>query len=271
MKTVSEVLFAVGNGITEPYYALIDGVVCVIKFINNPEGPTALINEYVGYSLANSAGLRLPEYGFATTTSETLFEEKEMQQEYSNCICFYTVFIEKTVLFRSPKQISDCENHDLINILLIDCILCNPDRNPGNLLLKKPKNEPLLIYPIDYSHAFHLGVLWPYDNTLRKIENGVIELNIADYLSQQIPCLFMESRRFTREELTECGRIMMTKLSCLNTEEILNRIPIDLFNKVPEIDRDAFINFLNRRVLGINTITNDICEKFGIAEEVSLN
>lgn len=271
MKIVTEVLSAVGNGITEPYYALIDGVLCVIKFINNPEGATALINEYVGYSIANSAGLRLPEYGFATTTSETSFEETEMQQEYTSCICFYTVFIEKTVLFRSAKQIVECESHDLLNILLIDCILCNTDRNPGNLLLKKSKKAPLIIYPIDYTHAFHLGVLWPYDNALAKIESGIIQLNVADYLSQQIPCLFKESRRFTREELTGCGRIMMNQLLGLNIEEMLNSIPNNLFDEVPEINKDSFVNFLNQRVLGINNITNDICEQFGIAKEVSLN
>mgnify|MGYP001072021108 CR=1 FL=1 len=102
---VQEIRNSVGNGSTDPHHAIIDGIDCVIKGIENPEGHIALVNEYFGYKIAEKCGLRVPKYGFSNINDFTKTKSEYSETFPQHSICFYTHTIKNVVLLRSIRQL----------------------------------------------------------------------------------------------------------------------------------------------------------------------
>ncbi|EUJ56611.1 HipA family kinase [Listeria fleischmannii] len=202
---VTNVRNSVGNGTTKPHYGVIDEKLCVIKGINNPEKHLVLFNEYFGYSLAKILGLNTPDFGFALISHKTLFDDERKKKYFiPGCLCFFTTYIEKTVLLRGVKQLSGAEESDLLGILLFDLLICNIDRNPGNLLLRKPKNQNLTMYPIDYTHAFELQAIWDQGQLSRYVKEPREEIDLERIHTQRIHQDIKEAKTFRAENIEGC-------------------------------------------------------------------
>lgn len=262
---VSEVMNMVGNGVTEPHYGIINGVHCVIKSINNPEGHLALFNEFVGYSIAELFQLSLPNFGFAVITNETKFDEEITKQVFTeNSLCFYTEQIEKALPLRSSKQISDATEMELLKILYLDYLICNKDRNPGNILVRKTKIRSLQIFPIDYTHAFELQVLWDGLQLKRFVDNPLEEVDSVSVSEQLIHQIIRESKNFNLSIIEECRDYLFDKLKDFDIRLVVKEIPETLLSLIDDEDYYLFIEFVNIRLNSLNEITDKLLQNLSL-------
>ncbi len=158
---ISEVYDMVDVGVTCPIRGrLSDGSVAYIKYPHNPCGNIVLINEYIGYSMAQALRITIPEFGICLLKEDVIAPingEIFDALDASNCgYCFYTKAIEKSVPFSAAltSTHSLIKNRDVENIILLDCILNNTDRHRGNLLFDFDSCQ---VYTIDFSHWGQTG------------------------------------------------------------------------------------------------------------------
>ncbi|WP_167630557.1 HipA family kinase [Listeria valentina] len=249
LLTISNVRNGVGNGITKPHYAIINNELCIIKGMNNPEKHLVLFNEYVGYRLAAILGLSVPEFGFAKINQETHFDESGKRKYFTNgCLCFFTKYVEKTVPLRAAKQLQSASSYELVSIFLYDLLICNSDRNPGNLLLHKPKTQNLSIYPIDYTHAFELQAVWDGGQLKRFVEKPKEKVDLDKIDNQLLYQYIKEAKIYRIEEIDECVNHFKNSLSTVNLEEVISEIPKELLCKIEKIDIEYFLRFLESRI-----------------------
>ena len=152
-KHISVVQHNMGNGATEPKFAMTDdNTPVVVKTNNCPEGNLILFNEYFCYRLSILLDIKMPISGVCMIDNETVI--------YDNCVNtnqlglgFYSTYLHKsTVLI--PTIINMMQNkEDFIKILLFDHLIFNTDRNPGNLLVQYYKKN-ITLQVIDHSHVF---------------------------------------------------------------------------------------------------------------------
>ncbi|EAD7000480.1 hypothetical protein AYX61_02150 [Listeria monocytogenes] len=255
LTVVSNVRNSVGNGITKPHFAMIENTLCVIKGINNPEKHLVLFNEYFGYRLAGELGLSIPEFGFATINQETTFDNEDKRKYFTDgCLCFFTKYIEKTVPLRGVKQLYGASAYDLISLFLYDLLICNNDRNPGNLLLRKPKAQNLIVYPIDYTHAFELQAIWDRGQLKRFVEDPREKIELGKISKQSVYQHIKEVRVYRGEEVEDCFSHFQYRLARINLRDILEEIPDVLLEKITKEDLDYFIRFIEIRIDGLNEI-----------------
>lgn len=256
---ISFVKSSVGNGITDPHYASIGSMNCVIKSINNPESHLALFNEYIGYCIGSKLGLTLPKFGFAIIHEDTEFEDG-VEMELFNCgsICFYTEVVEKVALLNSPNQLKQANKKELIAIVIYDCLICNKDRNRGNLLLQKLKGQPLLIYPIDYTHAFELQVVWDCLQLARFVNTPFEKIDLNLVVDQFIHTRIKESHLFYAEEVSEIADYFKRTLELVDLNSIISCIPTQILKKISETDLNLFKEFMYLRFSSIDEINSFI-------------
>ncbi|MBC1400874.1 hypothetical protein HB904_11005 [Listeria booriae] len=259
---ISNVRNSVGNGITKPHFAIINGNLCVIKGIDNPEKHIALFNEYCGYRLAEELGLSIPKFGFSLVDENTTFDNEEKRQYFKKgCLCFFTEYIEKTVPLRSTRQLQGAANSELIAILLFDLLICNKDRNPGNLLLRQLKLQNLIIYPIDYTHAFQLQVLWEQGQLKHYTEEPKTPIVLEDISDQRIHHSIEESKTFSQEDIEICVKHFKNKLESVDIRNIIEGMPDVLLTKVSSCDIDDFVKFIEMRICELDSIQSYLTKR----------
>lgn len=263
---VQEIRNSVGNGSTDPHHAIIDGIDCVIKGIENPEGHIALVNEYFGYKIAEKCGLRVPKYGFSNINDFTKTKSEYSETFPQHSICFYTHTIKNVVLLRSIRQLQKSENRYILKILLLDIVICNTDRNLGNLLLRQRKNKPLEIYPIDYTHAFKVEVHWDFGRQLQRFLPPDIELIDNEEMIEDSPILKMliEKCCMERQDIIELIEEFKTILNGINLNSIKEEIPSDLIARISDDGLNDFVNFIKYRINTIDEYVEIIIDKIEI-------
>lgn len=155
------------NGTTRPYYVhCSDNNTYAVKFVQNPNGPRILVNEYICAEIG--IDLKLPlanptliysgadfvnDYGAEISSH---LDAKSIQVGMQ----FGTLKVKKATLITSTAMLGEAKNLEIIpEIIIFDQFICNGDRgqNMGNLLFDIEKKE---IVVIDHTHAFKLGSLW---------------------------------------------------------------------------------------------------------------
>lgn len=133
-----------------------------LKVMGNPEGPHALIREYIGTSVAKFLGLKTLEFAIIEITNDD-----KMELANGNCAQSGPAFITKEVLnpiVGSKVPLKKVVNRDhFCGLIIADTLLMNRDRYPGlnnkpnfdNLLFSNVRKNEYELIAMDFSHCMH--------------------------------------------------------------------------------------------------------------------
>lgn len=168
------------RGMTLPQRFMVEGVgQCAVKFLQNPQGPRALVNELVGFGVANLLGLEHPECGVVEVQEASLPEGGvlEVVFEDENPITgqrtqrplrflpgphFYSRWLEPVdeVFSTDLDTWGNVVNSSMMaGVVLLDLLLGNWDRKPKNtnlILHRESRRQHLKL--IDLGMAFGSAV-----------------------------------------------------------------------------------------------------------------
>lgn len=260
---VKKVLSAVGNGITEPFWCILDNDTTVVyKSIGNPESNKALINEWIGYNIAKLVDLPIPFSGAAiwdhnTDVDEPIYNELTKDDSVSKHygLGFFSTQVEHSSPITSPSIYNKIKNKDDIpRIVLFDVLIGNYDRNPGNLLLSYKKNN-IKLHIIDHSHIFDIGCMWD-DIQLDRITSEPIDINKILESNNHQYSMFFEFRALDKNLIEEIINDFNNSITKSKIEDIMNTIPTEW--SITSIEKKSAINYLNNRLTNLLSITNDL-------------
>ena len=146
---------------------------CVVKFLENPQGPRGLPNELIGFELANLLGLEHPPVGVVNVPAYCLPHDGQLDfVEYGIYggerfvfkagLAFYSVWLDPKdeVVAEDIKGVSSAANPEMLaGVVLLDLLLGNKDRKPrnSNLILHRERGRQRLKL-IDLGMAFGSAV-----------------------------------------------------------------------------------------------------------------
>jgi hypothetical protein len=158
------------RGATLPQLFKVEGVgICLVKFLENPQGPRALTNELIGFEIANRLGLEHPSTGIVEVDARSLPFEGTLiasnpdiygQDEFifGPGLAFYSKWLDpKDEVFASDVSgVGVAVNPGMLaGVVVLDLLLGNTDRKPRNtnlILHRESKRQHLKL--IDLSMAF---------------------------------------------------------------------------------------------------------------------
>ena len=242
----------IGNGITEPKLAEIDGnILVIVKTYNGPEGTLVLFNEYFCYRLAILLDIPMPISGVCLIDQNTLV--------YNDCITskqygygFYSTYLNKSVILMDTI-IPLMKNKEIFyQVLLFDHIIFNPDRNPGNLLVQYYKNN-IMLYVIDHSHVFINQAIWDA-NCLKRamVEKDYFSTRVMDD-NKILYSMFFQNMSIKKEHFSDIKKIFRDRITKKALYDILSDVPQEWLPLSK--DTDTLIEYLLYRVEHID----DIC------------
>jgi hypothetical protein len=138
---------AVPRGATLPHWFAVQGVgQCIVKFFENPQGSRALVNEIIGFGLADILGLEHPPVGVVEITTESLgpsdtleFVNHDIYKGerfvFKAGLGFYAKWLDpKDEVFAVDlKSISGAVNPQMLaGVVVLDLLINNRDRKPKN-------------------------------------------------------------------------------------------------------------------------------------------
>ncbi len=158
----------VPRGATLPHWFMVEGIgKCVVKFLENPQGPRGLPNELISFQIANILGLEHPQVGVVEVDPESLpadkleFYNAEIYRDhftFNPGLAFYSKWLDpKDEVFASDiKDLGVAVNPEMLaGIVLLDLLIGNTDRKPKNtnlILHRESRKQRLKI--IDLGMAF---------------------------------------------------------------------------------------------------------------------
>lgn len=258
MKSITEVLTAIPLGVTNPFFCRVDGIEHVAKWENCDEMHYPLVNEYIGYELCNRLGINLPSHDFVTISSKAVAQNTTKLALCTGDLFFVSQQIRKAIKFNSGAQLATVDKIKLIEMMLIDVILCNKDRNEGNILLKKLPNQPVQFYAIDYSHAFYFGCLWSGRQFERLIKDPTCLKDLDQYFHHEGYQIIFSSFTFTEEQVRAVSNRMKNLAEQIDLDEIFLSLPTKLHTLCDDVDLQLFKRFVSMRLREIDSITDDI-------------
>lgn len=158
IKKVSQIFDLIEVGVTFPIRCrLDDGGLAIVKYQRNPVGTAALINEFVGNSIAQIIGLTIPEFGICNLSEEVIADTNQCEDigPENSGIAFYSEFIGNSAPVTS-NLLKRADNQETEKLLLFDQFIKNDDRHNGNLIAEITSKRK--IYFIDCSHFLINGV-----------------------------------------------------------------------------------------------------------------
>lgn len=153
---VAQILGLLEEGVTKPISCLMkNGMATVVKYPKNQCGTFVLVNEWIGYQIADLIGLTIPKYGLCYL-SESVIQNadsvdvlEEINGQNSG-LSFYTELLSDTIPFEQ-SFLNIIENREVERIILFDLLVGDMDRHNGNILCSTNNNK---LYIIDCSHIF---------------------------------------------------------------------------------------------------------------------
>jgi hypothetical protein len=130
---------------------MVQGISAIVKYPMNPAGTEALINEWVGNSIADLIGLTIPKYGICKI-SEEVIEKSDVYGELdasNSGIAFFSEYLSNTAP-GTPSMLGKASNKETEKLLLFDHLIKNEDRHNGNLIGEIATTRR--IFFIDCSH-----------------------------------------------------------------------------------------------------------------------
>jgi hypothetical protein len=153
-------------GGSKPQRFLVEGVgECLVKFQQNPQGPRLLVNEFIGYSLAEVLGVAHPEIGLVQVDAALLpdggklkvYNEDAEVFMFEAGLHFYSRLLSP-VDRPSPSDLEGLATQNanaLAGVVVLDLLLNHWDRKLGNpnLILHREQNMQRLKV-VDFGFAF---------------------------------------------------------------------------------------------------------------------
>lgn len=248
---------SISSGVTKPHYVtLSNSETYVLKFPGNPEREKALINEYIGYKLANLLNLPLLNFSvvfvdFSVIEGLTNLDDQVIK---INGMAFATKYSRTVSHINNYKLINIANNkYDFIKILIFDLLIGNVDRNPGNLLYDQKQKKVLAI---DHTHIFINGTLF------RKIEldemkNDPFNYNLLHRNQRKLFEDLNNMKCFDKLTLEQEILPFITFIRTIKWETILNIIKeaqnIWFFD---EVDVLSLCDFIHTRFMRSNEVLN---------------
>lgn len=230
-KRITEIVSFVGNGITQPLRCrLNDDRIVIFKTFNNPEGNRVLANEYICYHIAKLLNIHIPEAGVAIFNKETMISteiqdkfDKELQHYYG--LGYFSTNRDKVTQLTCPLVLStQSNNNDISKIIMFDHLICNKDRNPGNLLIDIKKGDKFMSI-IDHTHVFSHGAIWDYNILQRLILEQDYTDNDVMLRNAYIYDMFKEFRALNIEDLLSICADFKNQLTDKALYDIIESVP----------------------------------------------
>ncbi len=223
-KHIRIVQHNIGNGITEPKFAITDDdILTIIKTFNGPEGNLILFNEYFCYRLAILIGIPMPTSGICYIDENTEILNNNLTSN-NNGFGFYSTYLSKATLLGETIIPLIKNKEDFFKILLFDHLIFNTDRNAANLLVQYYKSN-ISLQVIDHSHVFINQSIWDA-NCLHR---GMID---KDYYSTKIMenndylySMIMHSVPFRKNIILDLIPLFQTHITNKVMENIIEEIP----------------------------------------------
>lgn len=259
MRKIDKVIRLVGNDFaTRPLFCHVEGEAYVAKWHKGDDLHYPLINEFIGYEICKSIGIGLPDHEFVKISEEGVASnETDLKLEIGD-IFFVSKQVAKIVPLRSGKQLENVKPIEILKMIFVDVLLCNRDRNPGNLLLKILPDSSVITYPIDFSHAFYKACLWSDGQFKFIIEDPSCLEDLNQYLDHMLYRIIFSTISFSNDMIVNVGNEIKALIQSVNLDDIFSRIPIELSTLCSQSDLDLFNQFLQSRFDQIDEITDQI-------------
>ncbi|ENM7739618.1 HipA family kinase [Staphylococcus aureus] len=257
VKILTEITSRVGNGVTTPYYAMIDSLAVVVKSINNNEGVYALFNEAVGYCIAERLDFSHPDFGFAQYKSDLTINRIPNDSSFNDKEIFtYTVLENSVIHIEGPGMINTIDNKDIIELIIFDSFISNTDRNKGNILIKMPKKgQKAKLFPLDYTHIFPGECIW-FD--VLKRGNPSIEKMVEDVFQTGNYQLLLENKSFDPIEIRKISYEIKKKLVNIDMDDIISSMPNEISLGHSKQDIYLLKKFIERNISEFDDIIEEI-------------
>ena len=157
-RHIREIIRPINLGCTDPLLAMTDdGDYAVIKLKGNGQGIQVLFNELFASQMASFLGVPTPDFFVGIIDAKT-----ESTQDLSVIdfgLCFCSKYISPQAFTPTKSTLKYVDNGEsILNIVLFDLLICNEDRNNGNLIVS---TKPTIhLYAIDYSDILGPADTW---------------------------------------------------------------------------------------------------------------
>ena len=223
-----------------------DGFLYVLKFRGAGQGTKALISEFIGGELARAIGLKVPELVFMNLDDS--FSKTEPDEEIQDLLKFSVGlnlglhYLSSSITFDPLVSVADALTSS--KIVLLDSIISNIDRTVKNTNLLNWNKE---LWVIDNGASFYFHHNWD---------------TWKNHLTRTFPLIKDHVLLERATLLSEASKTIVDTLDESTIEDIIYKIPEDwLTNEsdtlTPEEMRKAYIEYLNSRLLKIDTLVKE--------------
>ncbi|EPR74214.1 hypothetical protein ADIWIN_0791 [Winogradskyella psychrotolerans RS-3] len=223
-----------------------DGFLYVLKFRGAGQGTKALISEFIGGELARAIGLKVPELVFMTLDDS--FSKTEPDEEIQDLLKFSVGlnlglhYLSGSITFDPLVSVADALTSS--KIVLLDSIISNIDRTVKNTNLLNWNKE---LWVIDNGASFYFHHNWD---------------TWKNHLTRTFPLIKDHVLLERASLLSKASKTIVNALNESTIEDIIYKIPEDwLTNEsdslTPEEMRRAYIEYLNSRLLKIDTLVKE--------------
>lgn len=248
-------------GVTIPVRCkLSNGSLAYVKYLNNTCGTAALVNELIGNTIADKIGVSVPNFGICNMSKDVIDTNNRNEEigDDNSGLCFFSEQLEHAVPTPIWKLV---QNRETEKILLLDHVLNNFDRHPGNMIFDL---KTYRIYAIDYSHIFSKNTMRP-DYNSEFVING---MNPGKYLYSDIlicnkevyydQCIHVGyNERLLREEVAGIQDLLPKEY----LKSVVESIPAEWIKCIDGDASDTIVEFLNYRVRNLESICEMIIKE----------
>ena len=258
---VEEIHDIIDQGTTMPVRCrLKNGMNVIVKYMRNPAGQLALINEWIGACIADIMGITIPEYGICHMSSEVIENTNHNEEiDYRNVgYAFYTKAYPQAIPAYTSGILSFVRNCETEKILLYDHLVNNHDRHNGNLICDI-SNGAILI-AIDNSHIITEEPRRVFDIEEALDEKYIIS-NRVMYTNRDIYELMCTRVGYRDERLRECALYTQAVMDEDVLREIRDTLPKEWCDSVGAEKVEQLFEVLRRRIELLEDIATMIIEE----------
>lgn len=258
---IEEIHDIIEQGTTMPVRCrLTNGTNVIVKYMKNPAGQHALVNEWIGSCIADVIGLTIPEYGICYFSKEVI-ENTNLNEEIdirNSGYAFYTKEYSKTIPVFPSGMLSSVTNHETEKILLFDHLVNNNDRHNGNLLCDISHGATLL--SIDNSHIITGEPQKSFSITDALDSQYILSTTILN-TNKDIYELLCTQVGYSEDVLLQSTLDIKHLLTNEVLLDIFNTIPADWSNSIGTVRKEQLFEVLKKRTAMIRDIAEMIIEE----------
>lgn len=258
---VEEIHDIIEQGTTMPVRCrLKNGMNVIAKYMKNPAGQQALVNEWIGSSIADVIEITIPEYGICVFSKEVI-ENTNFNEEIdarNAGYAFYTKEYPKTIPVITSGMLTFVKNQETEKIILFDHLVNNNDRHNGNLLCDISKGATLIA--IDNSHIITEEPKRVFDISEALDVKNVLSTRIMD-TNKDIYEMLCTQVGYSEDNLRQVALSIKETLTEDVLLDIRNKIPRVWYDSVGHERIDQMFDVIRKRTVMINDIAEMIIEE----------